>query len=438
MELATDNHQEEPPAPKRVRFMTDPASKKKGVRYTPTQAAYKTKASFVESLPQPTIRSLSEHHFERVFALWMVIDRHNNTILRHSDKHFFPTAARVKFELNASKRVKETTEYQTLADDTDRLLSVFKQRMKDQICLLVAMEKKSAENELRQVFAEAVVGLTAILILNDPELHSMPGHHHIAMQIIGFTFDHSPELLMHSGFQASPGIDLKKSFFEEIKKTIDKHWSCNENQYESGDIDEAELTRQMIPHMPDTACKYFNSLFFNPWKNYLLTKARQQRELQMKKYHDTNIKGTATTATAMELDNNADSINEATINDMINKRVDKKVKSINSKYDKLAEKMQRSANPKDGRGAKNSSASLKKKKEMEKPAQKKKTAQKKKKKLTNQRHTSRQKEDDDDDEADEDYNASRKGNTGTGRGPRTQSKSKKRNTTRTSKKSPAA
>jgi len=59
----------------------------------------------------------------------------------------------------------------------------------------------------------------------------------------------------------------------------------------------------------------------------------------MQKCHDTNIKGPATNATTMELDENAQSLNEAKISELFHKRVDKRVKTLGNKYEKLAEKV---------------------------------------------------------------------------------------------------
>jgi len=433
MDLATGNHPQGP-APKRVRIIDPPVNKPAGIRYTPTEMAYHTKASFTESLPQPTIKSLSEHHFERVFALLKTIERHDNTQSRHKDKDFFPISTRVKIPLTASKRVQETQEYRTLADHHERLLLIFKNNIKESIGSLVELEKKSAKAELRQVFTEAVVGLTAILVLNDSTLHDSVGHYNTVRNIVGYTIDTNHALLMHSGFEDLPLAD----FFAALKSTIDKHWSSDTTVYSEGDLEQDDLPCHSIPHMPGKLDTFINSLFVAPWKNYLKAKMRQQREVAMQKFLDTNTKGPATNATAMELDQNDEALNQQKISELIDKRVDKRVKALSNKYEKLAEKVQRSGNPKDGRGANNTGASIKKKnaKGKEKSGQKKKTAQTQKKKQTTTARKNRT-HPDSGDEADEADNASNESSSNTRRGPRSQSKSKKKSTKRPSNKSRA-
>jgi hypothetical protein len=179
----------------------------------PLQNSAVEKAKFVAMLPfaslPSTIKSLASGYFTMFLELRILLRSLDSTKLRLSQDDFVPHLARVKFKLNASKRVKEKAgaEYQTLAQRAKIALAVFKERAKAQIVGLVKLEIKVCKDNIAVIFCRAVDTLASALAIHHPTVDQ--AH---ASNLVYLVFEkHHGELLDFSE------IPLVQAFFDLFK-----------------------------------------------------------------------------------------------------------------------------------------------------------------------------------------------------------------------------
>jgi hypothetical protein len=75
---------------------------------------------------------------------------------------YIPTSARIKFELGASQKVKETATFTTLAVATKELVETFQQNLKATMLTVAKMELSTIQTDINTTTLEAICNLTII------------------------------------------------------------------------------------------------------------------------------------------------------------------------------------------------------------------------------------------------------------------------------------
>ena len=167
----------------------------------PSASAYE-RAKFavkvtLASLP-PTITSLAEEFHTKFLSLRIELRRLDLTKARLAKEDFVPNSTRIKFELGATTRVKESAaaEYTTLVAQTEIQVALFKAELKKQIVQLVELEIETAKTALRTLFCKSVAALAITVAIDHPTVD-----HTCASDLVAHTFErHHDSLLRHSEF----------------------------------------------------------------------------------------------------------------------------------------------------------------------------------------------------------------------------------------------
>ena len=156
-------------ARKRVRI-TDPAELSSSTRSSVTVDFV---ARSFASLPTP-IKTLASHYTEKLTKLQNKARQRSITIDKMAEDTFIPTSARIKFELGATQKVKETATFTTLAASTKELVETFQKTLKTNMLTVAKMELSSIQSDINTTILEAIRDLTIITVMNhfpDSENH---------------------------------------------------------------------------------------------------------------------------------------------------------------------------------------------------------------------------------------------------------------------------
>jgi hypothetical protein len=156
-------------ARKQVRI-TDPAELSTIMRFSVTQDFALRSFS---SLPNP-IKSLATHYTTKFTSLQNKACQRSITIEKMAKDDYTPTSARVKFELGASQKVKETATFTTLAVATKELVETFQKMLKANMLTVAKMELSTLPLDINTTILEAILDLTTITVMNhfpDAENH---------------------------------------------------------------------------------------------------------------------------------------------------------------------------------------------------------------------------------------------------------------------------
>ena len=127
------------------------------------------------SLPTP-IKSLASHYTEKLTKLQNKARQRSITIDKMAGDDYIPTSARIKFELGASQKVKETATFATLAESTKELVETFQQALKTNMLTVAKLELRSIQSDIDNTILEAVRDLTTVTVMNhfpDHETHPL-------------------------------------------------------------------------------------------------------------------------------------------------------------------------------------------------------------------------------------------------------------------------
>ena len=166
--------------------MTTPATEdqaRKRVRITdPSELSTVTRSSVTQdfalrsfaSLPTP-IKSLATHYTTKLTSLQHKARQRSITIDKMATDDYTPTSARIKFELGASQKVKETATFATLAVATKELVQTFQKTLKANMLTVAKMELSTLQSEIDTTILEAIRDLTNVTIMNHfPDYENHP------------------------------------------------------------------------------------------------------------------------------------------------------------------------------------------------------------------------------------------------------------------------
>jgi hypothetical protein len=315
--------------------MTDPATEtntnNKRIRFAPNQAAPTNsaleQAKFAATLPlaslPATIKTLATGYFTKFFELRVLLRSLASTQARLSQDDFVPHSARIKFELNASKRVKEKAgaEYQALAVQADISLAVFKNQAKNQIVRLVDLEIKVIKNDVSIIFCRAVFTIACALAIHHPTVDQAN-----APDLVALVFEkHHDELL---GFSE---IDSAQAFFNLFRTANSIPTGAHEHETLS------LVRQQAVEAAQDSLKNILHALFVRSWTAYLSVKAEQQRQLELQEFIETSFKQDATCPLAMELDTLT--VESPALHEFVAREIAKHTKGLQTQVSSLTNKL---------------------------------------------------------------------------------------------------
>jgi hypothetical protein len=127
------------------------------------------------SLPMP-IKSLATHYTETLIKLQNKARQRSITIEKMAEDTFIPTSARIKFELGATQKVKETATFTNLAEATKTLVETFQQALKTNMVTVAQLELKSIQTDIDNTFLETTRDLATLIVMNHfPEAENYTG-----------------------------------------------------------------------------------------------------------------------------------------------------------------------------------------------------------------------------------------------------------------------
>jgi hypothetical protein len=335
MSSATDTNN---PAPKRVRITTDEATTTPSV--TPSSAAHDRVVSAIVSLPDP-IKQLAEHWCAKINTAHAKHQRQTKNLTKISaDPEFIPRSARVKFELTGSKLATGQDEFKALVTDAKKLVSDFQTGMKKVIVKAAEVECSLLNKERSDTIISAVVQFTEAF------------------------------LLAKTGKPATPKdlIYLCTAAFGKVRPYLDaltcdtvSHQLIAETIKEDPNLvftDEAPCFLHVSPVPVTEFTNFCEQLFVAPLQAYDKTVKDLDVNATVKDLIELRIRGTATSTTAMALDDEP-TMTSAQVESLIQASIKKQTEPLRSKIKELESKSSSSAKNQP-RGAKGR-ASLKKK-----------------------------------------------------------------------------
>jgi hypothetical protein len=117
------------------------------------------------SLPTP-MKSLATHYTATLTSLQNKARQRSITIGKMAEDTFIPTSARIKFELGATQKVKETATFTTLAENTKTLVKKFQQALKANMVTVANLELKSIQSDINTTLREAIRDISTIIVMN--------------------------------------------------------------------------------------------------------------------------------------------------------------------------------------------------------------------------------------------------------------------------------
>ena len=327
-------------ARKRVRI-TDPAELSTLTRSSVTQDF--ALRSFA-SLPTP-IKSLATHYTSTLTSLQNRARQRSITIDKMAEDTFIPTSARIKFELGATQKVKETATFTNLATTTKTLVETFQQALKANMVAVANLELRSLQSDINTAFLEAIRDISTITVMNHfPEAEN---YHRTSRSLARATLDsHFFDLAVYTT------VTEDSVFLRYKEVTADR-----EAVYETGTMLPGE--RQHIAFLIPALLGTLKKITVSSWKEQLDAILKKKKLLELDAYAKTTLTEKATADTAMRLDEEP-TIKPAIIKSLIAKGVTDATKDLKKTIERLQQSIDRSSTPKNSRGANRASSTKKK------------------------------------------------------------------------------
>jgi hypothetical protein len=286
------------------------------------------------SLPTP-IKSLASHYTEKLTKLQNKARQRSLTIDKMAGDDYIPTSARIKFELGASQKVKETATFTTLAASTKDLVETFQKTLKANMLTVAKLELSSIQSDIDTTILEAVRDLTTITVMNHfPDSENHP---------------YAPRALARATFEAH---------FETLKKfsTLDP-----DSLFHRYKTVTADLAPPYEPHtMPPGERQHISCLIpetfgllkkicVDAWSEQLDAIQKKKKALALEHYVQSTLMEKATADTSMILDREP-TIEPAVIKSLIAKGVTDATRDLQKTIARLQQSIDRSST-KNPRGA---------------------------------------------------------------------------------------
>jgi hypothetical protein len=321
MDPASDQQQQ---GVKRVRFAgsnKDTATQQPSKGPSPIAMAKFTANILIATLPL-AIQPLATHFSSKFIEFRTELARLLSTKLRLADEDFTPISARIKFELGVSDRVKENAaaEFDSLVQRNELSLAAFREELKGQISESLDLEIKVMRAEISKLFCSAVGMVSVALGL----------HRHLtplqARTLALHTIERNHEKLFK--WTESTPDSFGETFKTATEDVLPAHVFGTLNPE---DISAVES------HSPSLLTT-LDGIFAKPWDDYIKATEENERQLLLKQFVDMQMKETATSNAAMDLED--EELTQGAVKDLIAAQVAKSTRSIQGKLDRLTKQLQ--------------------------------------------------------------------------------------------------
>ena len=295
------------------------------------------------SLPTP-IKSLGSHSTEKLTKLHNKARQRSITIEKIAEDDFIPTSARIKFELGATQKVKETATFTTLAASTKELVETFQQALKTNMLTVASLELSSIQSDINTTILEAVRDLTTITVMN--HFPDSENHPHAPRALARATLEGHFETLKRFSTLESDSLFLR---YKGI--TADPA-----PPYEPHSMPPGE--RQHISFLIPELFGILKKICVDAWSEQLDAIQKKKKALALDHYVQSTLTEKATADTSMILDREP-TIEPAVIKSLIAKGVTDATKDLHKTIARLQQSIDRSST-KNTRGAQRAPSTKKK------------------------------------------------------------------------------
>jgi hypothetical protein len=298
---------------------------------TITRSSVTQDFAFRSYTSHPTqIKSCATTFTEKLTSLLSKARQRTITIGKMAQDDYVPASARIKFQLGATQRVKETAPFTTLATTNKLLVETFQQSLKAHMIAVAKMELSIIQSDINNTILEAVRDLTTLTVMKhfpDPE-----NHPNALRALAGATLvDHFDVLKKFSTLNP----DLLFLQYKEI--TADELPAYDPRIMTA---DDRRHISSLIPALFDLLKK----ICVDAWSEQLDAIQQKKVDLSMDHYLQSTRTEKATADTAMILDQEP-TIEPAVIKTLIDKRVNDATKDLNKKIARLQQAIDRSSAP---------------------------------------------------------------------------------------------
>ena len=286
------------------------------------------------SLPTP-IKSLATHYTEKLTKLQNKARQRSITIDKMAGDDYIPTSARIKFELGATKKVKETATFATLAVNTKELVATFQKTLKANMLTVAQLELSSIQFDIDTTILEAVRDLTTVTVMN--HFTDSENHPHAPRALARATFELHFDTLKKFSTLESDSLFLR---YKEI--TADPAPPYEPHSMPPG---ERHHISCLIPELFGLLKK----ICVDAWSEQLDAIQKKKKALALEPYVHSTLTEKATADTSMILDQEP-TIEPAVIKSLIAKGVTDATRDLQKTIARLQQTIDRSST-KNTRGA---------------------------------------------------------------------------------------
>jgi len=313
---------------------------------TPMAAARQSITTSVESLQPEIARILSRLGVE-LLVCFHKLQLKRNQVKKFDDENFIPISARINFTLKGSKLVEQDEEFTSLAGDTATIVKDFQQSLRTNILSATKMEVNKLESFALDTFAKNLRMAVKALLLCESAFKAEE------LDKVCNTLCKLYQTQLVSNFEVP--IDRFLSTFKRVHSLS----SLPMPYITELSVESSPGTQPMHSSLPPQRILVFfpklwrivDSVFIQPWVQYLNVLERNNTALQIKALGEEYFTTKSTDEGEMEVDSEPP-VDPEILNNLIQKKVDAATKKLNSEVSKLKLALSKAKNsPRDHSGA---------------------------------------------------------------------------------------
>ena len=341
---------------------------------SPTAAAKNIITCIAKPL-QPSIQTLVLLKANRFLKLKTDTFTKSNRLMKLQTPEYIPNSCRIKFELVSKSDIKDSPEFQTLASETKTEVAAFESKLKSLISATVSLELSLLSENLKTLATELLVNLTELCLLEDEHSYSRKD----MIDILTYCFDDCPGILDHVDLTPTAALQLVTTFIDKRMDTSNfmdptqpepappertSSALVIRNPYSKSPSPSPQSNTALTQDSPskrrrpnvdntsppnvdrfgktiDTLIDLLYHSLTSPWSKYLAVHKANQVAIRLSKYTKTELTLPATDAASAMLQDEAPAT-PATIDKLVDSKVNEKLRQYSSQVNLLQQKLQRS------------------------------------------------------------------------------------------------
>jgi hypothetical protein len=342
---------------------------------SPMAAATSHVQSHVASLQPPIATILSRLAKEYLLLLSKLYHKTKQLATMTDDLSFVPRSARINFELSASKKAKQDTEFPALRDKCTQIIDETITSLKNQIVLVTELEIKILRTDARVLFATSLQVITKAFLIADGHSETIQPE-----RMVNTLLDRYHEILL------PPYLSCTLAEFRKIYSDLHNLASLPDpyptsqpaaaaddtapsqslflsvaEQNSIRNSARAPVQRTTEDTVASTLKRTLESIFITSWSLYMRQSETNAIDLALNKLSIEHFDSKATEAAAMEVDMEPPATRQH-LDGLIRASVSKQTKKLQAEIQSLkAGLSKQTASKNTARGSATASASIKKK-----------------------------------------------------------------------------